>query len=208
MKPTPQESRPRGRPALTDEARETAVQAAAQLLEEQGLAGMKARTIANRAGLSVGSIYKLFGDIDDLIRLLNIHTYRDFAAHHQTALKGAQDRGASIEDQLLALAGAYVEFVEANESRWLALLSFNRGQGAPTAAYGNVQQELYAMVESVMSQSPGLADPVLCARTTRALWAAVHGIVVITLPGGGREEVLEQIGLMVSAVLHSAASAQ
>jgi AcrR family transcriptional regulator len=208
MDQTSNQPRSRGRPALAPEARETALKAASELLDEQGLAGMKARVIAKRSGLSVGSIYKLFGDIDDLIRVLNLQTYRDFAAHHQAALTRAQADGASLEQQLMALATAYVEFVEGNEARWLALLSFNRGQGTAPPDYAQVETQLYGMVESVMSQLPGLSEPAVCARTTRALWASVHGIVIITLPSEGRDEVIDQIRMMVTAVVRNAAAEQ
>ena len=86
---TPTRPRPRGRPGLTPEVREQALLTAGELLAEQGLKGMQARTIAARAGLSVGSIYKLFGDIDDLIRELNLRTYRDIEIHHSSALEAS-----------------------------------------------------------------------------------------------------------------------
>ena len=114
--------RPRGRPALTDQHREAVLQAARDLLASDGLAGLQARTLARRAGLSVGSIYKLFGDIDELIRRLNRETHREFAVHHRAALDAVNPDERDVMVPLMALARAYIDFVIANERRWAAVL--------------------------------------------------------------------------------------
>ncbi len=204
--PSLPQARPRGRPALTEEQREQALAAAAQLLSEQGLDGMKARVIAQRAGLSVGSIYKLFGDIDELVRALNLRTYADFAAHHRAALLRLEGSNASVMDRLMALAGAYVDFVQKNGPRWRALLAFNRRQEqAHPASYLRLQDDLFGIVESVMCDLPGLEDEARCAEQVRALWASVYGIVNFTLPNSQAEdplaETMRHIELIVGAVV-------
>lgn len=201
--------RPRGRPGLTEEQREQALEAAAGLLAEAGLEGMKARAIAARAGLSVGSIYKLFGDIDDLVRELNLATYREFAAQHRAALASASTPGAGIMDRLMALAQTYVSYVNRNEKRWMALLAFNRRQAAPPPReYIATENELFGIVETVLADIPHYSDARLRARSARAMWAAVHGIVVITLPNSAEpdpvEDTLFQIELVIGAVIRDA----
>jgi AcrR family transcriptional regulator len=199
-------SKPRGRPGLTQDARNKALQVSCTLMAERGIAGMQARTIAQRSGLSIGSIYKLFGDIDDLIREVNLATYREFAQHHSAALDAASKPGASVQIRLMALANAYVEFVLNNEARWTALLSFNANQqGEGPKAYKATRDQLYEMVESVMCELPDLSVGAECAAMTRALWASVHGIVIFTLPNSVSDdpvaETLAHIERIVSAVV-------
>ena len=202
-------SRPRGRPGLTPETREQALKAAGDLLAERGLQGMQARTIAARAGLSVGSIYKLFGDIDDLIRELNLETYRSLAVHHVSALESSGLGRDAVIDRLMVLAGAYIEFVITRNARWRALLSFNRRQagGAPRA-YTETENDLFGIVESVLEPAPGFSDPAYRAKAARALWASVHGIVTVLLPNAASDEpvaeTLDQIGMIVGAVIRDA----
>jgi AcrR family transcriptional regulator len=203
-------SRPRGRPGLTPEVREHALKAAGKLLAERGLKGMQARTIAARAGLSVGSIYKLFGDIDDLIRELNLETYRTLAVHHVSALEEAGLPEDRVVERLMVLARAYIEFVVTQNARWMALLSFNRRQaGAAPKAYTETENELFGIVESVLEPAPGFADSAVRARAARALWASVHGIVTVTLPNAAYRdpvaEALEQTAMIVGAVIRDAA---
>jgi AcrR family transcriptional regulator len=198
--------RGRGRPGLTQDARDRAFGVSCALMAERGIAGMQARTIAERSGLSIGSIYKLFGDIDDLIREVNLATYCEFAGHHRAALDAASSPGATVQVRLMALAKAYVDFVLSNEARWTALLSFNAKQeGEGPTAYKATRDELYAMVESVMCELPALADNMECAAMTRALWASVHGIVIFTLPNSVSDdpvaETLAHIERIVLAVV-------
>jgi len=194
---------------LPDDTREQVLLAAAELLAESGLESMKARAIADRAGLSVGSIYKLFGEIDDLVREVNLQTYRMFAEHHRTALELVSTSVTSPFDRLMVLARAYVDFVINNELRWMALLAFNARQTRPGSKdERSIRAELYAIVETVMSEIPGFTSEMASKKMTRALWAAVHGIVIFTLPNSTSDdpvgETLEQIEMIVGAVVRDA----
>lgn len=209
--PTPTRPRPRGRPGLTPEVREQALLAAGELLAEQGLKGMQARTIAARAGLSVGSIYKLFGDIDDLIRELNLRTYRDIEIHHSSALEASGLPPEAVFERALVLARAYIEFVVTQNARWRALLSFNRRQsGAAPKAYTETEDALFGIVEGVLGAGKGFEDPDFRRRAARTLWASVHGIVTMTLPNAALEdpaaEALEQASMMIGALIRDAAA--
>lgn len=204
-------TRPRGRPGLTPEVRKQALQAAGELLAERGLKGMQARTIAARAGLSVGSIYKLFGDIDDLIRELNLETYRALAVHHVSALEAAGLADDRVVERLMVLARAYIEFVVTQNARWTALLSFNRRQaGGGPRAYTDTENELFGIVESVLEPAPGFGAPDFRARAARALWASVHGIVTVALPNAAYDDpvadTLDQIEMIVGALIRDAAA--
>ncbi|WP_417468032.1 TetR/AcrR family transcriptional regulator [Maricaulis sp.] len=203
----------RGRPGLTERDREAALQAARTLLSTGGLEALQARAIAREAGLSVGSIYKLFGDIDSLVRILNLETHREFAAHHRAALAAMTGEGSDAEARLTALARAYLDFVLENGRRWDAVLRTSRRvEAGRPAEYVQSEEALFAIVESVIADLPGFADPVLRARATRALWASVHGIISVTLANSRASDpatdALAQIDLILGAVTRDASSAQ
>ncbi|WP_291842603.1 TetR/AcrR family transcriptional regulator [Maricaulis sp.] len=205
------QTRPRGRPALAPEARNEALVAAGALLAEQGLKGMKARTIAARAGLSVGSIYKLFGDIDDLIRELNVLTYRDVALHHHDALAAAGLDAADVHGRLMVLARAYIDFIINNDARWRALLTFNRrNTGEAPRYYTQHEDQLFHIITDVLEPAPGFAEPAARETAARAIWAAVHGIVLIVLPNARYDDpvatAMTQIEMIVGAFIRDAAA--
>ena len=205
------QTRPRGRPALAPEARDEALVAAGALLAEHGLKGMKARVIAQRAGLSVGSIYKLFGDIDDLVRELNVLTYRDVAVHHREALASAGLDASDVQGRLMVLARAYLEFIINNDARWRALLTFNRRNvGEAPRYYTQHEDELFNIITEVLEPAPGLGSPAARDTAARALWAAVHGIVLIVRPNARYENpvamAMTQIEMIVGAFIRDAAA--
>ncbi len=57
-----------------DELYDMALEAARQIAEKEGLRGLKARGIAREIGYTIGTLYNLFEDLDDLIVHLNGRT--------------------------------------------------------------------------------------------------------------------------------------
>ena len=201
-------AKPVGRKGFDPEVRAAVIAAAAKALDSKGLEGAKARLIAQRAGISVGSIYNLFGDLDDLIRIVNGETYDELHGIETSALNEAREKGLSPRDQMLALAKAYLEFVEAHQTRWLAVLAFNRGQTeAPPRWYLEKELALFGIIEDAIESFPKAKNANVRRLNARALWASIHGIVTIAVADGFLmqpiEEVWEQIKIIVNAVAAS-----
>lgn len=197
-----------GRRGFDPEVREAVIAAAAKALESKGLEGAKARLIAQRAGISVGSIYNLFGDLDDLIRIVNGRTYDELHAIETSALEEARAAGLSPREHMLALAKAYLEFVESQQVRWLAVLAFNRGQtDTPPRWYLEKELALFRIIEDAISAFPKAENTNVRRLNARALWASIHGIVTIAVADGFLmqpiDEVWEQIKIIVNAVAAS-----
>lgn len=197
-----------GRKGFDPDVRDRVISAAREAMETQGLDGVKARPIAQQAGISVGSIYNLFGDLDDLIRIVNGQTYDELFAIETSALEAARDAGRSPREQMLALAEAYLEFVAGHQTRWLATLAFNRSQTeAPPRWYLEKELSLFRIIEDALVSFPGAKDPNRRRLHARALWASIHGIVTIAVADGFLmqpiEDVWEQIKIVVNAVAAS-----
>ncbi len=199
---------PAARARANDELREKVVAAAEKAMEAQGLAGVKARPIAQRAGVAVGSLYNLFEDLDDLVRIVNGRTYDALFDVETAALAEARATGADPRAQMLALASAYLEFVEARQTRWLATLSFNRSQvKAPPRWYLEKEFALFRIIEDAISAFPKAGDAENRRLHARALWASVHGIVTIAVADGFLmqpiDDVAKEIAIIVNAVAAS-----
>lgn len=63
-----------------EELREIALQAAEQLVAEHGLAGLSTRKVVGRIGYTVGSLYMVFRNLDDLIAQMNERTLETLQA--------------------------------------------------------------------------------------------------------------------------------
>ncbi len=197
-----------GRKGFDPAVRETVIAAARRAMETKGIDAIKARYIANEAGISVGSVYNLFGDLDGLIRIVNGETYDELLALERSALKTARKQGASAPEQMLALAAAYLDFVKSHQARWLATLAFNRAQSAaPPKWYLQKEQALLGVIEDAIGGFSGLHDEQTRHLCARALWASVHGIVTMAVADGFLirpvEDVWDQIRIIVEAVAKS-----
>ena len=197
-----------GRKGFNPDMREHVIKAATRAIEAKGLEGLKARPIAQRAGISVGSIYNLFGDLDELTRIINGRTYDALYEIERSALEQAREAGKSPREQMLDLAAAYLDFVETHQAIWLAALAFNRNQSElPPQWYLDKEQALFRIIEDAIATFPGAAEIDARQNNARALWASIHGIVTVAVADGFLMQpianVWTQIQIIVNAVAGS-----
>jgi AcrR family transcriptional regulator len=150
--------------------------AAERQIETRGLAHLRARDLANQAGCSLGAIYNVFADLDELIIAVNANT-----------LKAIDREMTAIEDgdplhHLTALANAYLNYAVRNRLRWEAL--FNHRMPAEAAVpqwFQEIQNAAFSRIEGPLaSLRPDLTE---AARHLlgRNIFAAVHGMVALGL---------------------------
>jgi AcrR family transcriptional regulator len=154
-----------------------------------GLGGLRARDLAQGAGCSVGAIYNLVVDLDELVLLVSQRTMAALDAHLERAATAT-----SSADDLLAWALAYRRFATDNRNLWRALFEFRLPAGKALPAWFEAEQlGLFARLEDRLAAlEPGVGQAVL-ARRARILFSAVHGIVAL-----GIEEKL--VALPASAI--------
>ena len=197
-----------GRRGFDPEVREKVIASALRAMETKGLEGVKARPIAQRSGIAVGSIYNLFGDLDELVRVVNGRTYDELYAVEMKALETSRKSDASPTDQMLALAGAYLDFVENHQTRWQATLAFNRGQTEPPPRwYAEKELALFRIIEDAITPFPGVEDAVKRRLHARALWASIHGIVTIAVADGFLMQPIDDVWEQIKIIVNSVAAA-
>jgi AcrR family transcriptional regulator len=201
--------------------RETLIAATLTLMDEGGLEAVKARPLAQAVGVSVGTIYNLFGSVDGLVMATNMQIYGDLGDVVRTTIPrqeseiarriadgtladSASDR---TRERLLGLAETYIDFVAANARRWAAVIAFDR-RGSATATpdgYETQLEALIAVVAGVVQDLPGCRDSERAGVMARALWSAVYGIVGIAYFGGdeatARQRTWDQIAMLVGAIV-------
>ncbi len=163
-----------------DKATADALAITERILASDGLEGFSARKVAREAGISVGTLYNLFGDTDTLIRQANIRLLDRLAIAGATALSEiAGGEMLDVRARLLKLAHVYAGFVEENRTAWGSLLAFNRAiAGRDTPDWYRARQEtLFAIIADVLSETPLGRDREKLVTAARALWSSVHGIV-------------------------------
>lgn len=148
------------------------------VIGSEGLHAAQARRIAKDAGCSVGTLYNIFGDIDGLILAANQTTLHDLAHVLQADADGA--RGLDLEQRLMALALGYLEFASSNTLRWRAVFEHRLLDEYPTPdSFLEDRSHLLALIESELTSA--FDDPVERGAAAKALFASVHGIVLLAL---------------------------
>lgn len=149
-----------------------------QIVTEEGLGPLQARRLAAAAECSVGTIYNVFGGLDGLILAINSETLRDFGRTAEAAAQRVS--GASLETRLVALAITYLDFATANLLRWKAVFEHRvPADMVVPPTYVEDRERLLALIEGQLKGA--ISDPETRATAARALFAAVHGIVMLGL---------------------------
>ncbi len=156
--------------------REEILAVAEEIVARDGLSALQARRVASEAGCSVGSIYNAFGDLDELVLAVNEATLDLMSAPLSGTFKASLGKGT--EEQLIALAFAYRDFALANLPRWRAVFEHRLPPNKDVPdAYANKRAHLLALIEETIETEIG--DEAHRGHAARALFAAVHGIILL-----------------------------
>ena len=153
--------------------------AAQEIIEAQGLAGLSAREIARRIGYSPGTIYNMFDNLDDVV--LNVEARVLDALERRLSEVEPSGDGAGGGDRLIRIAHAYLAFTQERPLLWNLLFEHHMPRGAELPAwYRQKLDGLTGQIERALAPHfpPGSDDDL--RRGARALWAGVHGITSLS----------------------------
>jgi AcrR family transcriptional regulator len=156
--------------------RELIVDAAQDIIQVQGLAGLSAREIARRIEYSPGTIYNMFENLDDVV--LHVEA-RVLDALDKRLASILQDGNSG--DKVGHLAQAYLAFTHEKPRLWNLL--FEHHMPANTQLPGWYQQKLELLMGKVEEALAPLFPQGREAdrqRAARVLWAGVHGITSLS----------------------------
>ncbi|HEY1506355.1 MAG TPA: TetR/AcrR family transcriptional regulator [Stellaceae bacterium] len=161
-----------------EELERIAVDAAVALIAEAGFENFSARQVAARIGYTIGTIYNVFGDYDNLLLQAHARTLDAWYAFLQDRLTQGGDT-----DPLRALAAAYVDFARTHFNSWRALFANHRAQNErPPEWYAAKLRRLMALAEDVVLPHVD-RDPVRARRAAQVIWAGIHGLCILSLSG-------------------------
>ena len=161
-----------------EELREMAITAAEQIVVEQGYEGLSARKVAAAIGYTVGTLYLVFENLDDLILHINARTLDRL---HARMTKSQADSG-DASDYLLLLGEIYIRFANDDPHRWAMVFEhrFSEDRVVP-AWYQEKIARMFAMVEEGLEPLANDRPQQEITQAARALWGGVHGICILAL---------------------------
>jgi AcrR family transcriptional regulator len=153
--------------------RAACLQAARELLEEDGSAALSLRAVARRAGVSATAPYRHYADRDALVSAVAAQGYRELAEH----LSAAHPSPATPDD-LAAVAVAYVRFALDHPALFRVMFAEpcdpnNEERVSATIA-------IWEYVRGIVHGTFPDADP---DALSTSIWALVHGLAFLHLDG-------------------------
>lgn len=159
-----------------DEIRAMAIQAATELLTEQGVVGLSLRKVASQIGYVPSTLINIFGSYNYLLLAVSEATLRTL--HDRLAGVCAADSLRKI----IAMAWEYSQF--ANERRQAFKLVFELqlldSEPLP-ASQGQLIAGLFILIERELAQIFPEATPEQHLIMSRVLWGGIHGLTALSL---------------------------
>jgi AcrR family transcriptional regulator len=161
-----------------EQIQQMAITAAIGILNEEGPGQLSTRKVASAIGYTVGTLYLVFRNLDELLLHVNAATLDELHSDIRSALANQH----TPVEQLKAIAFSYLEFARHQYARWSLLYShqLQKGEQAP-AWFNDKVNSLFGLVEiPLKTVKPDMSHKdLVCA--TRVLWSGVHGACELAL---------------------------
>ncbi len=169
---------PTKRELKKQELKENLLQAAKNRIKNNGLTSLRARDITTDAGCALGGLYTAYDDIDNLVLHVNSITLNALG----TELKAIAANHKEPVERLIELARGYLKFACDNHNLWSALFDHKMAEGVAVPEWHLAEHAmLFEQIAMPLAQlNPELHEAELTT-LTRSIFAAVHGIVSISL---------------------------
>lgn len=155
-----------------------ALNAAEAIVAAEGYKGLSARKVAGAIDYTVGTLYLVFENLDDLVLQVNGRT---LDALYEW-LRARRSPEADARASLLALADAYIAYAEAETPRWNMLFEYvtDKGNALPDW-YVMKLSKVFGLAEVALKPLADHRNAQEIQQAARVLWASVHGICTLRI---------------------------
>lgn len=182
--------------------RDRLIDLAEQQIEHSGIQAIKARPLAQAAECSVGAIYNVFGDLEDIIIAVNGRTFRKLGAHVAAALEGKD--GLPPTDRLIVMSHAYLDYAANHPKLWRALFDLRMSVDMDVPDwYLEELARLFSYISGPVQECYPKMGETEVGLMTRALFSSVHGIVLLGLENRISAVPRDQIRNMIAFILRA-----
>lgn len=155
-----------------DELFAMALKAARDIAEEEGLRGLTTRRIAREIGYTVGTLYNVFENLDDLIVHLNGTT---LDALYEACSEARLDD--EPEAAVRVLAESYIRFIREHPKRWSILFEHRLPDGTELPEwYHEKIGRLLGLLEEALAPLFPSGQEAIKHHSARVLWSSLYGI--------------------------------
>lgn len=155
-----------------------ALNAAEAIVATEGYKGLSARKVASAIDYTVGTLYLVFENLDDLVLQVNGRT---LDALFEWLLARRSGPGTA-RNELLALASAYIAYAEAETPRWNMLFEYVADKGNALPDWYLIKlSRVFDLAEAALQSLADHRSEREIQQAARVLWAGVHGICTLKI---------------------------
>jgi len=161
-----------------EQIQQMAIAAATAILNEEGASQLSTRKVAGAIGYTVGTLYLVFKNLDELLLHVNAATLDELRGD----ILSQADTQAQPQAQIKAMAYAYLNYARMHYARWSLLYSHRLPEGTVIPGWFEDKiRQIFSLVEAPLKQIQAdmAQKDILCA--TRVLWSGVHGVCELAL---------------------------
>ncbi|EEB72744.1 TetR/AcrR family transcriptional regulator [Rhodobacteraceae bacterium R_SAG1] len=181
------------------ELRDKLIVAAEVRIRRDGAGALRARDLAADAGCAVGAIYNAFDDMNAIVMAVNGRTFQALGQAVRQSLDGAE--AAAPTRRLILMSNAYLAFAAENTRLWRALFDVQAEEAEVPDWYRAALDDLFSNIAAPVAEIYPDKAPEDLVLMVRALFSAVHGIVLLGLENRISGVPVDQIERMISEVL-------
>lgn len=178
-----------------EQIRDMVLKAAEHIIIEEGFNALTVRKVAMEIGYTVGSIYMVYANMDDLIMHVKAKTLDELAEHMRNIKPPA-----TVEQHIHSLADIYLDFAHQHFNRWRMIFDAHSETPMPDW-YQQKVQNMFVIVEELFQRLLPDQSAEQLQLAARALWCGVHGVCVLSLNGSlggvGAENTEATVNLLV-----------
>ena len=156
-----------------EQIQELALVAADQIIQNGGLTSLTTRRVAQDIGYTVGTLYLVFENLDDLVSQVNVRTLQRLSTRLTESTAGTQVDAEKLE----ILVSTFVEFLRAAPYHWSCVVEHHYFSGSAYA--GRTSEQMDVIVQSfvsalgqIMTQRGSLEHE----DAARGLWSGIQGV--------------------------------
>lgn len=177
-----------------------ALAAAEEIVKAEGLAGLSARKIAKKIGYTVGTLYLVFKNLDELILTINARTLDALAVKMQDVLQKCRQPRTCI----VAMGRAYVEYATGNPRLWNMVFEHRLPEGEDVPPWFAAKvNKLFQLVESQLTPLLENHSEKKIDLASKAVWCGVHGICSLAVTGKLEISDTESVNALTDSLINN-----
>lgn len=162
-----------------DYLQQSILEEAFHVVKKSGIGSIRMRSLANKCGCSVGTLYNLFRNLDEIHFYVNLKTFSMLFNTIFSELEQLHSKGLLLEEILPKLGWAYIDFGKEYFQLWKALFELVP-EGDPPNWYRNQIVHSFEKAENYIGMAFEISTE-KASKLTSYFWFSIHGVSSILL---------------------------